>query len=71
MSFLKDLLNRKLIVTISDTRQFEGVMMCTDSNGTVILSDSIETRLGRRREVGLIVVPGKHIKRVQIRDEYS
>lgn len=80
--FLESLLNRQLHFTVSDGRIFKGTFVCTDKDGSAILSDTYEHRgseselvtcfpvidecSGDKRYVGLVVLPGKHIKQVEL-----
>ncbi|EPY51248.1 Sm domain-containing protein [Schizosaccharomyces cryophilus OY26] len=60
-------LNRQVRVEVSDQRKFYGRFLCTDHEGTAILSDTTEDSNGLTRALGLVVIPGKHIKSFSIR----
>ncbi|EPX73606.1 Sm domain-containing protein [Schizosaccharomyces octosporus yFS286] len=55
-------LNRQVRVEVSDHRKFYGCFICTDHEGTAILSNTTEDSNGLTRVLGLVVIPGKHIK---------
>lgn len=43
-NYLESLLNRKLHCTVTDGRVFQGILMCTDRDGSAILNDTWEYR---------------------------
>ncbi|KAJ1755734.1 hypothetical protein LPJ58_004076, partial [Coemansia sp. RSA 1591] len=53
-------------ITCGDGRTFTGTFKCVDNHKNVILSDTLESRTGLQRHVGMIMVPGKHIQRVLV-----
>ncbi|KAK9478592.1 hypothetical protein V1514DRAFT_330513 [Lipomyces japonicus] len=73
---ISTLLSVPLIVSTTDGRQFCGTLVTTDNEQNIILSDVVEVlplgHLSRRsskqggyRFVGLIVVPGQNIVRIE------
>ncbi|KAJ2803309.1 hypothetical protein H4R20_002946 [Coemansia guatemalensis] len=63
---LRSYLNHKMRVLCSDGRTFAGIFKCVDSHKNLVLSDTTEARDGFQRHVGMIMVPGEHIKRVLV-----
>jgi small nuclear ribonucleoprotein (snRNP)-like protein len=53
-------LGKRLRMTITDGRVFEGIFECVDRDSNVVLADAIETRGSDSRNLGLIMVPGSH-----------
>ena len=68
---LQDLLNRNMKFCLSDGRTVLGTLRCTDKDLNIVLSESVEYgcvdpsaptgTLGKRRYLGLCLLPGKHI----------
>ncbi|KUJ18936.1 uncharacterized protein LY89DRAFT_780906 [Mollisia scopiformis] len=78
-SYLASLLGKTLRVTTTDTRMFLGQFKCTDSDQNIILSQTFEYRLPpppkepgtttqdlTSRYLGLVVVPGEYITKVEV-----
>ncbi|KAN0092110.1 hypothetical protein V8E51_017957 [Hyaloscypha variabilis] len=81
--YLTSLLNKTLRVTTTDTRMFLGQFKCTDSDRNIILSQTFEYRLPpppkhlneetvtldmTSRYMGLIVVPGEYVERIEVEE---
>nr|NP_595273.2 putative NatC N-acetyltransferase non-catalytic subunit Naa38 [Schizosaccharomyces pombe]O43080.2 RecName: Full=N-alpha-acetyltransferase 38, NatC auxiliary subunit; AltName: Full=N-terminal acetyltransferase C complex subunit naa38 [Schizosaccharomyces pombe 972h-]CAA17031.2 NatC N-acetyltransferase non catalytic Sm-like domain subunit Naa38 (predicted) [Schizosaccharomyces pombe] len=60
-------LNRSVHIEIFDERKFIGKFLCTDREGAAILSNTTEYNKGFSRALGLVVIPGKHIKSFSVR----
>ncbi|TPX64398.1 hypothetical protein SpCBS45565_g05913 [Spizellomyces sp. 'palustris'] len=69
---LRDYLNHKARITISDGRIFIGHFVCIDKGQNTILAGAEEFKNGERRFVGLIMVPGKHLIKAEfeVNEEY-
>ncbi|PVH77677.1 hypothetical protein DL98DRAFT_463473 [Cadophora sp. DSE1049] len=83
-TYLTSLLNKTLRITTTDTRMFLGQFKCTDSDLNIILSQTYEYRLPpppksspsstpavldmTSRYVGLVVVPGPYITRIEVEE---
>lgn len=77
-SYLSSLVDKELGIHITDTRIFVGRMKCTDRERNIVLSNTFEYRQppGKsepvamahmlKRFVGLVVVPGEHITKVEL-----
>ncbi|KAL9083111.1 MAG: hypothetical protein Q9159_005985 [Coniocarpon cinnabarinum] len=75
VNYLESLLGQQLRIHISDGRIFVGQFKCTDKEANVILSNAMEFRSVKQKDsdneemrsrlVGLIVVPGPHIRKVE------
>ncbi|KAK9461394.1 uncharacterized protein V1516DRAFT_675838 [Lipomyces oligophaga] len=69
---IQEFLSVLLEVTISDGRQFSGQLVATDRDQNIILVNAEERlpleladpKSDRPRYIGMIVVPGKHILRI-------
>lgn len=73
-------INRTLLVHTTDGRAFEGTLICTDDTCNVILGSADELRPSSpspssvggeastpaRRWVGMVMLPGKHIMRIEM-----
>ncbi|KAE9366842.1 hypothetical protein N431DRAFT_429646 [Stipitochalara longipes BDJ] len=81
--YLTSLLNKTLRVTTTDTRMFLGQFKCTDSDRNIILSQTFEYRLPpppkqlgeekvtldmTSRYMGLVVVPGEYIEKIEVEE---
>ncbi|KAG9249069.1 LSM domain protein [Calycina marina] len=82
--YLSSLLNKSLRVTTNDTRMFLGVFKCTDSDRNIILAQTFEYRMplppkpsaGKAsikqdmisRYLGLVVVPGEYITKIEVEE---
>ncbi|KAG4302017.1 hypothetical protein PCANB_001928 [Pneumocystis canis] len=53
-------------ITLLDFRVFTGKLICIDNDGTCILSETQEFNKGRKRSIGLVVLPGKNISRFEV-----
>ena len=71
---LAGLLGKRLRFTLSDERVVVGVFQCVDRLSNFIVKDAVETRRfslpdgaseERRRQLGAVLVPGKHLARVE------
>lgn len=51
---------------LSDGREVVGAFKCMDGNGNFILSSALETRNGTQRHLGLVMVPGKHLVKMEV-----
>jgi len=73
-AFIKSCMGRTLCVTVSDGRLFEGELRCVDNACNLVMAMAFEYRghpedeavRRERRMVGTVVVPGKHITRIEI-----
>ncbi|KAJ3071577.1 hypothetical protein HDU98_005116 [Podochytrium sp. JEL0797] len=73
---LSTMLGIKAQCTASDGRRFCGVFLCVDKYKNVILSGAEEFNRGvdettgepreERRYVGMVMIPGKHLVRMQV-----
>jgi small nuclear ribonucleoprotein B and B' len=74
-------LNKRLRITITDSRAFEGWFKCIDRDANIVLAGAEEFRdglhptsplrqkltvLDQERLVGLIVIPGKYVTRAEL-----
>ncbi|KAL3825496.1 hypothetical protein ACJIZ3_021525 [Penstemon smallii] len=65
VSYVKNLIHRRMLIGIKDGRFFLGTFYCIDKQGNIILQDAVEYRSTRRsspspmehRVVGLILIP--------------
>ena len=65
MSLLHSLLERKLKVVLSDSREVLGTLHCVDSYGNLILHDVEVQYQGLRPQIlSSAMVPGQHIQQV-------
>ncbi|EQC52970.1 Sm domain-containing protein [Schizosaccharomyces japonicus yFS275] len=63
---LESWLNKSVRIEVSDGRVFFGDFMCTDHEGSAILANTTEWNQGRNRNVSMVVIPGKHIKKFSV-----
>ncbi|KTW32211.1 uncharacterized protein T551_00893 [Pneumocystis jirovecii RU7] len=66
---LESWLLKTVRITLSDFRVFTGKLICIDNEGTVILSGTQEVNKGKKRSIGLVVLPGKNIIQFEIHAE--
>ncbi|CAG8981805.1 hypothetical protein HYALB_00004748 [Hymenoscyphus albidus] len=82
--YLRSLLNKTLRVTTSDSRMFLGQFKCTDSERNTILAQTFEYRIPpapknisgdeavtldmTSRYLGLVVVPGEYITKIEVEE---
>ncbi|KAH8588406.1 LSM domain-containing protein [Bisporella sp. PMI_857] len=85
--YLGSLLNKSLRITTADARMFLGQFKCTDSDRNIILAQTFEYRLPPRpkisegqhtvslditsRYLGLVVVPGDYITKIEVEEFIS
>ncbi|KAJ3368981.1 hypothetical protein GGF31_005942 [Allomyces arbusculus] len=63
---LRALLDQVLRVHVTDGRVFAGKLKCTDRDRNLVLSETVEiTPQGDERHVAMVMVPGKHITKVE------
>ncbi|OBZ81335.1 N-alpha-acetyltransferase 38, NatC auxiliary subunit [Choanephora cucurbitarum] len=65
---LESYLNFKSRVRISDGRVFIGTFVCIDKDKNIILAHTEEFRGNEKRLVGLVMIPGKHLVKVETED---
>ncbi|RUS30493.1 hypothetical protein BC938DRAFT_479309 [Jimgerdemannia flammicorona] len=65
---LRSYLNLKARVHASDGRVFLGTFVCTDKERNVILAHTEEFSGQEKRQVGLVMIPGKHLVKIEIED---
>ncbi|KAI8364580.1 hypothetical protein BD560DRAFT_402795 [Blakeslea trispora] len=65
---LQSYLNFKSRVRISDGRVFIGTFVCIDKDKNMILAQTEEFRGTEKRLVGLVMIPGKHLVKVEAED---
>ncbi|ORX88536.1 hypothetical protein K493DRAFT_236290 [Basidiobolus meristosporus CBS 931.73] len=74
---LRSYLNLKARIKATDGRIFLGTFMCIDKDKNIILAQTDEYRgvsppppvyLEEKRFVGLVMIPGKHLVKVEIED---
>lgn len=71
-NFLKSLLNKYLLIEMTDGRVLLGVFLCTDGDANIILGSCSEylpqefgpNKTDEPRILGLVMVPGKHIVKI-------
>ncbi|KAJ2779587.1 hypothetical protein GGI15_003830 [Coemansia interrupta] len=63
---LRAYLNHRMRISCDDSRQFTGIFKCVDNSKNIILSDTTETRQDSQRYVGMIMVPGDHIRQILV-----
>ena len=66
---LKALFCGKLVqVTLSDSRVLRGKLECFDNGQNVILGDSTQINDGANTSLGFVMLPGSHIKRIDLEE---
>ncbi|CEG70932.1 hypothetical protein G6F70_000682 [Rhizopus microsporus] len=65
---LASYLNFQARITITDGRIFIGTFMCVDKQKNVILANTKEYRGAEERLVGLVMIPGKHLVKMETED---
>ncbi|KAF1805107.1 hypothetical protein V8B55DRAFT_1494438 [Mucor lusitanicus] len=65
---LNSYLNFKSRIKITDGRTFIGTFVCVDKEKNIILAHTEEFRGAEKRLVGLIMIPGKHIVKIETED---
>lgn len=71
---LASLLDKSWRIQISDNRVFTGVAKCLDMDLNIILTHTIESKPTeelsekKTRNVGMVMIPGRHIKRIEVED---
>nr|ACO12053.1 LSM domain-containing protein 1 [Lepeophtheirus salmonis] len=66
---LNNWLKKSTVIHLSDGRHVEGTFLCTDRDANVILSactEYVEDSAAGSKFLGLVLVPGKHIKSIYI-----
>ncbi|TPX59142.1 hypothetical protein PhCBS80983_g02671 [Powellomyces hirtus] len=66
---LQSMLNQRIRISITDGRVFIGYFMCIDKGRNVILASTEEFKDDERRFVGLIMIPGAHLTKVEVEAE--
>ncbi|CAN0084486.1 unnamed protein product, partial [Phaeothamnion confervicola] len=72
--------HRTLRATIADGRVVVGTLECVDALGNLVMGDALETTpkdpsssgvgVARQRQMGLVMVPGKHLIKAEVREDY-
>ncbi|KAI9490436.1 hypothetical protein BDB00DRAFT_555608 [Zychaea mexicana] len=65
---LRSYLNFRTRITITDGRVFVGTFVCIDKQKNIIIAHSKEFRGDENRLVGLVMIPGKHLVKVEAED---
>lgn len=65
---LASYLNFKARIKITDGRVFIGTFMCIDKQKNVILANTREYREDEERLVGLVMIPGEHLVKMETED---
>ncbi|KAI8085202.1 uncharacterized protein BX664DRAFT_338800 [Halteromyces radiatus] len=68
VNLLRSYLNFKARIQITDGRIFIGTFVCVDKQKNIILAQAEEFRQEERRLVGLIMIPGIHLVKVETED---
>ncbi|TPX44785.1 hypothetical protein SeLEV6574_g04286, partial [Synchytrium endobioticum] len=63
---VRSYLHHKCRVTISDGREFVGYFVCVDKQKNMILSATEEHIQGTTRHVGLVMIPGPHLRKWEV-----
>ncbi|KAI9209231.1 uncharacterized protein BJ171DRAFT_111576, partial [Polychytrium aggregatum] len=66
---LRSFLQRQVRVVITDGRRFVGCFVCIDKAKNIILRGAQEFKNDDIRYVGLIMIPGKHVVKIELRHE--
>ncbi|KAG1473274.1 hypothetical protein G6F56_001048 [Rhizopus delemar] len=65
---LASYLNFQARIKITDGRIFVGTFMCIDKQKNVILANTKEYREEEERLVGLVMIPGEHLVKMETED---
>ncbi|KAI9279998.1 hypothetical protein BY458DRAFT_501012 [Sporodiniella umbellata] len=65
---LQSYLNFQARIQITDGRLFVGTFMCIDKQKNVILANTKEYREEEERLVGLVMIPGEHLVKMETED---
>ncbi|KAI7894670.1 uncharacterized protein EV154DRAFT_497498 [Mucor mucedo] len=65
---LNSYLNFKSRIKITDGRTFIGTFVCIDKQKNIILAHTEEFRGAEKRMVGLVMIPGKHLVKIETED---
>ncbi|KAI8331332.1 hypothetical protein BC941DRAFT_382686 [Chlamydoabsidia padenii] len=68
VNLLRSYLNFKARVEISDGRIFIGTFVCIDKQKNLILAQAEEYRKDEQRLVGLVMIPGVHLVKMETED---
>ncbi|CAO3614050.1 unnamed protein product [Cunninghamella blakesleeana] len=68
VNLLRSYLNFKARIQITDGRVFIGTFVCIDKQKNIILAQAEEFREEEKRLVGLVMIPGKHLVKVETED---
>ncbi|CAO3592697.1 unnamed protein product [Absidia cylindrospora] len=68
VNLLRSYLNFKARIEISDGRIFIGTFVCIDKQKNIILAQAEEHRTDEKRLVGLVMIPGIHLVKVETED---
>ncbi|KAI8814214.1 hypothetical protein BJ742DRAFT_896751 [Cladochytrium replicatum] len=72
---LETFLNQRIRVSVSDGRSFTGSFAGVDPSKNVLMTNTEERKGDDTRYVGLIMIPGKHLVRMEAEmideDEYA
>ncbi|CAO3638008.1 hypothetical protein BJ944DRAFT_237512 [Cunninghamella echinulata] len=68
VNLLRSYLNFKTRIQISDGRIFIGTFVCIDKQKNIILAQAEEFRGEEQRLVGLVMIPGNHLVKVETED---
>lgn len=67
----RELLGKKLRLTLSDGRILQGLFACLDKSGTIVLNHAVEItsdskpKLINPRAGGVVIIPGQHIVKAE------
>lgn len=64
----KHWVNNRMRIELKDGRLFEGKFVCVDHEANIVLDDASETQHGFVKPVGLVMLPGLHIKKCFVED---
>ncbi|KAJ3300666.1 hypothetical protein HK104_008600 [Borealophlyctis nickersoniae] len=65
---LRARLSSRTRISCSDGRTFIGHFMCTDKEKNIVLAGTEEFKHGERRFVGLIMIPGKYLDKIEMEE---